>query len=69
MTQADFKPAYLEDMHARILKEFHGLRGQHHPYKPLTVELNWMQLNDHIVKAKNSIYQERPASRAAGFES
>ena len=63
MSQCNYKPAFCEELQARILNEFHKYRRENGVEKIDAADL--MQI---VGTAKLEFYQDRPGAEKAGLE-
>ncbi len=66
MSSGDYEHAFCEDLHSRIMEEFHKWREENK--KPLKPIIDGLILSTIIASAKLQLYRERPDARTAGFK-
>jgi len=67
MSTGNYEPAFCEDLHGKILNEFHLWRKEHN-LKP-DVLLDGIVLTQIIGRAKIKLYDQRPEAKNAGYRS
>ena len=65
MSYGNFTSAFCEDLHGRIIDEFHLWRKEKN--LPPDVTIDGILLGQIIARAKIKLYKERPDSKDAGY--